>query len=94
MKHAALRIDVGGKLLTNYLIETISHKDFNLKGEFDLVNDIKEKTCYVSGSTKIFNSDMEQSALKKRGVKNPLLKEYILPDYKKIKTGFIRTSET
>ena len=32
MKHAALRIDVGGKLLTNYLIENISHKDFNLKG--------------------------------------------------------------
>ena len=42
MKHAALRIDVGGKLLTNLLIETISHKDFNLRGEFGLVNEMKE----------------------------------------------------
>lgn len=52
MKQAALRIDVGGKLLTNYLIETISHKDFNLKGEIGLVNDMKEKTCYLAGSPK------------------------------------------
>ena len=42
MTHAALRIDVGGKLLTNLLTETISHKDFNLRGEFGLVNDMKE----------------------------------------------------
>ena len=48
MKHAALRVDVGGKLLTNLLIETISHKDFNLKGEFGVVNDMKEKTSFFS----------------------------------------------
>ena len=42
MKHASLRIDVGGKLLTNFLIESISHKDFNLKGEFGIVNHMKE----------------------------------------------------
>ena len=50
MKHAALRVDVGGKVLTNLLIETISHKDFNLKGEFGIVNDMKEKTCFFSPS--------------------------------------------
>jgi len=48
MKHAALRTDVGGKVLTNLLIETISHKDFNLKGEFGIVNDMKEKTSYFA----------------------------------------------
>jgi actin-related protein 6 len=48
IKHAAQRIDVGGKLLTNLLIETISHKDFNLKGEFGIVNDMKEKVCFLS----------------------------------------------
>jgi len=50
MKHAALRVDVGGKVMTNLLIETISHKDFNLKGEFGIVNEMKEKTCFFSPS--------------------------------------------
>lgn len=30
MKHFATRIDVGGKLLTNYLMETLSYKEVNL----------------------------------------------------------------
>ena len=30
MKHAALRLDVGGKLMTNLLMESISNKEFNL----------------------------------------------------------------
>ena len=47
IKHASLRIDVGGKLLTNLLTETISHKDFNLQGEFGIVNSIKENACYL-----------------------------------------------
>ncbi len=42
LRYAATRIDVGGKLLTNLLTETISYKDFNLQGEFFLVNDLKE----------------------------------------------------
>ena len=96
MKHASLRIDVGGKLLTNYLIETISHKDFNLKGEFGVVNDMKEQLCFVSESSKNFKYNMElckPSGIKNR-INNPLIKEYILPDYKKIKRGFVRTPET
>jgi actin-related protein 6 len=48
MKHASLRIDVGGKLLTNLFCEMISTKDFNLQGEFMIVNDIKEKTCFIA----------------------------------------------
>jgi actin-related protein len=42
MKHAATRIDVGGKLLTNLLNEFLSHNEYNLTGETLLVNDIKE----------------------------------------------------
>jgi actin-related protein len=33
LKHAATRIDVGGKMLTNLLMETLSHKDVNVRGE-------------------------------------------------------------
>lgn len=38
LKHAATRIDVGGKMLTNLLMETLSHKDVNLRGETHIVN--------------------------------------------------------
>ena len=37
MKHCATRLDVGGKLLTNLLMETLSYKEINLKGESFLV---------------------------------------------------------
>jgi actin-related protein 6 len=30
IKHAATRIDVGGKLLTNLMMETLSHKEINM----------------------------------------------------------------
>jgi actin-related protein 6 len=30
MKHCATRVDVGGKLLTNLLMETLSYKEINL----------------------------------------------------------------
>lgn len=42
MRHCATRVDVGGKLLSNLLMETLSHKEVNLKGETAIVNSIKE----------------------------------------------------
>ena len=79
MKQASLRIDVGGKLLTNLFCEMISTKDFNLQGEFMIVNDIKEKTCFMAEDTESFNQDMESG--------KSLKKEYLLPDFKKISRG-------
>ena len=38
LKYAATRIDVGGKLLTNLLMENLSHKEVNLQGEVPIVN--------------------------------------------------------
>ena len=37
MKHCATRIDVGGKLMTNLLMECLSYKEINLQGEFGIV---------------------------------------------------------
>lgn len=79
LKHASTRIDVGGKLLTNLLAENLSYKEINLRGETHLVNHIKEQTCFVSND---FSEDMARA--------NSLLKEYVLPDYKTIKKGFVR----
>jgi actin-related protein 6 len=48
LTHAATRIDVGGKLLTNLLNEIISYRDYNLSNETYLVNQMKEQLCEVS----------------------------------------------
>ncbi|KAG8902331.1 Actin- protein 6 [Tulasnella sp. 403] len=53
---AVRRIDVGGKLLTNHLKEIISYRHYNMMDQTFIVNEIKEKCCYVSEN---FASDLE-----------------------------------
>ena len=79
IRYANTRIDVGGKLLTNLLAENLSYKEINLRGETHLVNHIKESTCYVSAD---FAADMNTAQSK--------LREYVLPDFKTIKKGFVK----
>jgi hypothetical protein len=50
------RIDVGGKLLTNHLKELVSFRQWNMMEETYIVNDVKEKCCYVSTQ---FSADIE-----------------------------------
>ena len=82
LRHATTRIDVGGKILTNLLAENLSYKEINLKGETHLVNHIKEETCYVSNN---FAEDMNTAKQK--------MQEYVLPDFKTIKKGFVRRED-
>ena len=42
------RVDVGGKLLSNYLREVVSYRHINMHDDTYLVNDMKEKMCHVS----------------------------------------------
>lgn len=53
-----LRLDVGGKLLTNHLKELVSFRQWNMMEETYIVNEIKEACCYVSND---YNNDMEKS---------------------------------
>jgi actin-related protein len=46
--HGVKRISVGGKLLTNYLKEQISFRQYDMREETWLVNDVKERLCRVS----------------------------------------------
>jgi len=48
VNYAVKRVDVGGKLLTNYLKREISFRYFDMTDETWLVSDIKEKACRVS----------------------------------------------
>ncbi|KAK6532237.1 Actin- protein 6 [Arthrobotrys megalospora] len=78
------RIDVGGKVLTNYLKETFSIRQLNMMDETYIVNEIKESCCYVSGDPK---RDLD---ICKRQKRNDIVKEYVLPDYKNLHKGLLR----
>uniref|UniRef100_A0A0A9DNP1 Actin-like protein arp6 n=1 Tax=Arundo donax TaxID=35708 RepID=A0A0A9DNP1_ARUDO len=41
-------MDLGGKALTNYLKELISYRSLNVMDETLLIDDAKEKLCFVS----------------------------------------------
>mmetsp|Transcript_3698 Transcript_3698/g.6299 ORF Transcript_3698/g.6299 Transcript_3698/m.6299 type:complete len:218 (+) Transcript_3698:242-895(+) len=64
MKQAAIRIDVGGKLLTNLLGEILSQKQFNLQGEFSILNQLKEQTSFLCPDDQLFKSYESQGQLK------------------------------
>lgn len=51
------RVDVGGKLLTNHLSNLVSFRQWNMLDQTYIVNDIKEKCCYVTLS---FKDDLEK----------------------------------
>ncbi|KAI0667701.1 actin-like protein Arp6 [Trametes maxima] len=82
---AVKRVDVGGKLLTNHLKETISFRQWNMMEETHIVNEVKEACCFVSED---FNRDLE--ACRVRPHANPIVQEYIFPDYSANRPGRIR----
>lgn len=79
------RIDVGGKLLTNYLKELVSFRQWNMMDQTFIVNDVKESCCYVSSD---FHQDLEACMLDPKS--NPIVREYILPDLSRNRKGRIR----
>ncbi|POS87167.1 hypothetical protein EPUL_001741 [Erysiphe pulchra] len=91
------RLDVGGKLLTNYLTRSLSMRNYDMMSETYVVNAIKEATCYV---TKDFKIDMERAWIdskKGRHAKNTLessiAKDYVLPDYHFRNEGLVRAHD-
>jgi len=56
----------------------------NLQGETHLVNEMKEQLCYVASD---FQTELEICC--KQRV-NPIVREFVLPDYKGVKKGFAR----
>jgi actin-related protein len=58
------RLDVGGKLLTNYLKELVSHRHWNMLDETFVVNQAKHHLCYVSLD---YETELRTEALSFRG---------------------------
>lgn len=77
------RIDIGGKFLTNYLKELVSMRTYNMMEEPYLINQVKEAVCYISTD---FSVDLEKCKSLKNSA-NPIVVDYVLPDYNSGKGG-------
>lgn len=85
LKTAIIRIDVGGKVLTNHLKEIISYRQLNVMDETYVINQVKEDSCFVSQD---FNEDMR--AARKKYPENTIVRDYLLPDFTSIQRGYLR----
>ncbi|CAG8655035.1 13605_t:CDS:10 [Cetraspora pellucida] len=81
---AIRRINIGGKLLTNHLKEIVSFRYWDMMDQTYVMNEVKE-TCYVSQN---FFADLE--TCRKNTRDNPILQEYVLPDFSRNTKGYIR----
>jgi actin-related protein 6 len=55
---AVRRLDIGGKHLTNYLIELLAIHEISLKDDPWIANEVKEACCFVTDN---FKRDMEKT---------------------------------
>lgn len=94
LQSAIRRLDVGGKLLTNYLTRLLSLRHYDMRNDTYIVNEIKEKTCYVSLD---FKGDLEKTWKGTRGERREpyltgagIAKDYVLPDFHARANGIVR----
>ena len=81
------RLDVGGKLLSNWLRETVSYRHIDMQDDVSLVTDIKEKICHVSQD---YLRDMTAASMHRK--LNHLTAHYLLPNHITSHTGTVLTS--
>ncbi|KDP30265.1 hypothetical protein JCGZ_17047 [Jatropha curcas] len=85
LNYGVKRIDLGGKALTNYLKELVSYRSVNVMDESFLMDDVKEKLCFVSLD---IARDLQIS--RKRGKDNLFRSTYVLPDGINHTRGFVK----
>ncbi|KAK3906086.1 actin family [Staphylotrichum tortipilum] len=94
LHQAIRRLDVGGRLMTNYLTRLLSVRHFDMRNETFIANEMKEAVCYVSMD---FKGDMEKTWKGTRGERRPeyrsgagIAKDYVLPDSHTTFHGVVR----
>eukprot|EP01035_Chromulina_nebulosa_P022047 gene22047-28540_t len=93
--HAIKRVNVGGKLLTNFLKETVSYRQWNMMDEFKLMDQVKEELCFIS---KDFKSDFKALRNKNKShfintYNRNLKQHFVLPDFQNIMRGFVKPDD-
>ncbi|KAF2075670.1 hypothetical protein CYY_003043 [Polysphondylium violaceum] len=85
LNYAIKRINVGGKILTNYFKEIVSFRYWDMMHETRLMNTIKERICYIS-------TDFIKDIVTSKESPSSYKVEYVLPDYNNLKdkAGYIR----
>ncbi|XP_068653136.1 actin-related protein 6 [Aristolochia californica] len=85
LNYGLKRLDLGGKALTNYLKELISYRSLNVMDETLIVDEVKEKLCFVS-----LDVARDLEIARKRGKENLLRCTYVLPDGVTHTKGYIK----
>uniref|UniRef100_A0A251TSI6 Actin-related protein 6 n=2 Tax=Helianthus annuus TaxID=4232 RepID=A0A251TSI6_HELAN len=75
VNYGVKRMDLGGKALTNYLKELVSYRSVNVMDETFLIDDVKEKLCFVSSDVA-----RDLQIARRRGNDNHFRCTYVLPD--------------
>ncbi|KAI3386718.1 hypothetical protein SNEBB_000474 [Seison nebaliae] len=81
IKSTIRRIDVGGKMLTNYMKEAISYRQLMVMEETFAINELKEHCSYVAEED--FKKELEDIK------KNDKQIRYLLPDWDRVRNGRI-----
>ncbi|QQP57058.1 Actin-related protein 6, partial [Caligus rogercresseyi] len=87
VREAIIRIDVGGKLLTNHLKEIVSYRQLHVLEETYVMNACKEDACFVSLD---FHRDMREST---RGRASHIARDYVLPDFHNLRRGVLNDEQ-
>ena len=66
VRAAVRRVNLGGKALTNYLKELVSYRQWNMMDEYFLVDDVKEKLCYVASDADAFEAELRRARVRIR----------------------------
>ncbi|MES1913570.1 MAG: hypothetical protein MHM6MM_005756, partial [Cercozoa sp. M6MM] len=74
---AIRRVNVGGKLLTNFLKDTLSFSKLALRDEFLLCDHIKRESCFVSSD---FTCDLQLVRKGGRKRRHDHARDYVMPD--------------
>ncbi|XWS27031.1 hypothetical protein CRYUN_Cryun26dG0080900 [Craigia yunnanensis] len=88
VNYGVKRIDLGGKALTNYLKELVSYRSVNVMDETFIMDDVKEKLCFVS-----LDVERDLQIARKHGKDNLFRCTYVLPDGVTHTKGYVKDPE-
>lgn len=85
LNYGVKRMDLGGKALTNYLKELVSYRSVNVMDESFIMDDVKEKLCFVS-----LDVQRDLKIARRPGNDNIFRCTYVLPDGITYMKGFVK----